>query len=560
MKLKHMIIGFFVFVALGAMGFGLYQLGRYQGLSTTPPISHTDSTQKISTVEVVDPTSWGIPEGEAATRRHIKDGLKAGEVDPLTGRKILYYQDPMMPGKNFDTPGKSPFMDMMLVPVYAGSEGADQSDVVVSPRAQQNLGLRIAEAIEGTLTPNVVAVGTIAWNERDQSIIQARAVGYVEKMWVRATLDHVNKGQPLLDLYVPEWVAVQEDFLLALRMKKSDQNADTIALLDGARTRMRQAGMDNEQIRLVESTEQVQARLVINSPINGVIAELATREGMTVMPGTTLVRINGLSKVWANAEVPESQIALLRPGTKVIAKTPAFPGKNFNGRVQAVLPEVDPQTRTIKARMELANSGERLVPGMLVQMEFSGTPTHKSILIPTEAVIQTGKRTLVMVAEEKGKFRPVEIEPGIEENGQTEVIRGLQAGQKVVVSGQFLIDSEASLKGIETRLNQDSGKEDKKEMAQMKMTQMNMGRTYKTIAHIEAINDDLVTLSHPAIPSLKWPPMTMDFKLSPEIQTHNLVPSQAVHIEFQIPKGEPPRIVSIRPIEPNDSMKGGISK
>jgi len=171
------------------------------------------------------------------------------------------------------------------------------------------------------------------------------------------------------------------------------------------------------------------------------------------MSGATLFRINGLATVWANAEVPESQAALLRPGAQVQARSPAVPGASFDGKVQALLPEVNPATRTLKARMELANPGGRLVPGMFVSMNFMDMRPEKALLVPTEAVIQTGKRTVVMLAEDNGRFRPIDVEAGIESGGQTEIKRGLQAGQRVVVSSQFLIDSEASLRGVETRLN-----------------------------------------------------------------------------------------------------------
>ena len=161
----------------------------------------------------------------------------------------------------------------------------------------------------------------------------------------------------------------------------------------------------------------------------------------------------GLASVWANAEVPESQAALLRPGAKVQARTPAVPGEVFDGKVQAILPEVNATTRTLKARVELANPSQRLVPGMFVTMNFMDMRPQKALLVPSDAVIQTGKRTVVMLAEDNGRFRPVDVEAGIESGGQTEIRRGLQAGQRVVVSSQFLIDSEASLRGIEARLN-----------------------------------------------------------------------------------------------------------
>jgi len=423
---------------LAAAGFGLYRLGQSHA---EPPAAPAVSMPASA------PAAQAQEEGDEAAERHIKAGLKAGDVDPATGRKILYYHDPMVPGNRFDKPGKSPFMDMMLVPVYADA-GADEGTVAVSPRVQQNLGLRTAEVVEGALSPQVSAVGSIAYNEREQAVLQARAAGYVERLHVRATLDPVRKGQPLAELYVPEWVAAQEEFLAVRRMRGSE----LAPLVDGARQRMRQAGMGDEQIRLVEATGRTHPRITLTAPLGGVVVELAAREGMAVMPGTTLFRINGVGTVWANAEVPESQAALLRPGAAVRAGSPALLGSRFEGRVQAIVPEVAPGTRTLKARVELDNPGGRLVPGMFVTMQFADAKPAKALLVPTEAVIRTGKRALVMVAEDNGRFRPAEVELGLESGGRSEVRRGLSAGQRVVVSSQFLIDSEASLRGLEARL------------------------------------------------------------------------------------------------------------
>jgi len=446
MKRSSVVIGLLVAATLAVGGYGLYSFGMKRGMAAAPMAAASSASSGPAAAPGAVPQ--GIADGEDATRRHIQAGLKAGDVDPATGRRILYYHDPMAPGNKFDKPAKSPFMDMMLVPVYAGADG-DAGKVTVSPRIQQNLGVRTALVTEGMLSPQLAAVGSIAFNERDQAVVQARATGYVERLHVRATLDRVAAGQPLVELHVPDWIAAQEEFLSVRRM----QGTDLAGLVDGARQRMRQVGMSDTQIRLVETSGRTQPRITLAAPIGGVVTELMAREGMTVVSGATLFRINGLSTVWANADVPESQAALLRPGAKVQARSPAVPGVSFDGKVQALLPEVNPATRTLKARMELANLGNRLVPGMSVTMNFMDMRPEKALLVPTEAVIQTGKRTLVMLAEDNGRFRPAEVEAGIESGGQTEIKRGLQVGQRVVVSSQFLIDSEASLRGVEARLS-----------------------------------------------------------------------------------------------------------
>jgi len=379
--------------------------------------------------------------------------LKAGDVDSSTGKRVLYWHDPMVPGPRFDKPGKSPFMDMQLVPVYA-DDAPDTDGVAIDPRFQQNLGVRTAKAVAGSLSGEISAVGNVAYNERDVVLVQARSNGFVEKLFVRAELDPVRKGQPLAELYVPEWIAVQEEYLSAKRLR-SDVDALALGgLADAAEQRMRLAGMSEEQIRTVDARDAVQTRFTITSPIDGVVGELSAREGLTVALGAPLFRLNGFATVWVNAEVPESAAAEVRPGNAVQARTPALPGALFKGRVSAILPEVSATTRTLKARIELANPGGRLVPGMFATIEFAPTRRTDAVLLPSEAVIRTGKRTAVIVARGEGHFAPVDVETGIESRGQTEIRKGVRDGDSVVVSGQFLIDSEANLKAALERMNE----------------------------------------------------------------------------------------------------------
>jgi Cu(I)/Ag(I) efflux system membrane fusion protein len=382
----------------------------------------------------------------AGQRARMAAAQKTGDIDPQTGKRILYWHDPMVPAQRFDHPGKSPFMDMQLVPV---EEGADESGgVEISSRVQQNLGVRTSEVLSGTLDQPIEATATVGYDERDVALVQARANGFIEHLRVRATLDPVHKGEPLADLYVPDWVAAQEEYL-ALKGLKSPGAAD---LLEGGRQRLRLAGMTDDLIRAFETSGKVQSHFTVTAPITGVIAELIAREGMTVMSGAPLFRINGLATVWINVEVPESLGAQVRSGDTVKARTPALPGVVFDGRVGTVLPSVKLVTRTLTARVELANPNARLVPGMFVTVQLTTGGRRDVLLVPSEAVIETGTRHVVMLAEGQGKFRPVNVETGSEGGGQTEIRSGLTAGQRVVVSGQFLIDSEASLKSTETRL------------------------------------------------------------------------------------------------------------
>jgi Cu(I)/Ag(I) efflux system membrane fusion protein len=458
-----------------------------------------------------------------------RGGLRSGDVDPATGKRVLYWHDPMVPGRRFDAPGQSPFMNMQLVPVY--EDGSDGGGVTVSPRIQQNLGIRTAEVRRQTMTPHVEAVATVGYNERDQVVVQARAGGYVEALHVRATLDRVRAGQPLADLYVPEWIAAQEELLSVRRFSGSE----LATLVDAARQRLRQAGMSDEQIRDIETRGAVRPRITLTAPIDGVVAELATREGMTVMPGETLFRINGLSTVWVNAGVPESQAALLRPGAPASARSLALPGAELRGNVQAILPDVDPLTRTIRVRVELANPDLALAPGMFVDVSLEAA-AREALVVPSEALVRTGARTVVIVTDGSGHFRPVDVEVGLETDGNVEVTRGLASGQSVVVSGQFLLDSEASLRATAIR------------MQDMPLSDA-AAREHSGEGRVVALGDDSVTLAHGPIPSIEWASMTMQFALPPGPRPDLAVDGQ-VRFTFTMGADGMPRLTMIEPAEP----------
>jgi len=469
-------------------------------------------------------------------KQHGSQAPVEASASVASGRKVLYWHDPMVPGQRFDKPGKSPFMDMDLVPVYADEhKAAGAGGVAVSPAVQQNLGVRLAEVRKGSLANILEAVGSVAFNERDLVVMQARSNGYVEKLFVRAPLDPVHKGQALLQLYVPDWVAAQEDYLAIKRMPPG---SDTAGLLDAALQRMRLAGMTDAQVRQVSARSQVSPRITVTAPADGVVSELSVREGMTVTQGALLFRINGLRTVWVNAEVPESAAAQVRPGTAVSATSPAFPGAVFTGKVEAVLPEVNAATRTLKARIELANPSARLVPGMFASVRLAPAAGRETLLVPSEAVIRTGTRSVVVTSPESGRFAAAEVMTGAEANGQTEIIKGLSAGQKIVASGQFLIDSEASLRGTLQRLGGSAAD------APASATPV-QAPTHRAIGKVEQIAGDEVTISHGPIPSLKWGPMTMGFMPQAGGLPKDIKVGDTVRFEIQEASDGMYRIVSI---------------
>jgi len=441
MKLSRWSVPVAVTVLLLVTAVGFFKWGQYAskttgGVTGSSPV-HTPSE---------DPGRWSMADREAATRRHIAEGLKAGSLDPVTGRRILHYFDPMMPDRKFDAPAKSPFMNMMLVPAFAGSEAEDTGTLSISPRITQNLGIRTSTVTRAVLQQTLTAPGNIIWNERSRVDIQARATGFVERLHVRAVLDRVTRGQAVLEIYVPDWVSLQADYLLLRKM----QGADLESLRASALHRMRQAGMDNGQIAAVEQAGTPLSRFTVTAPRSGIVTELAVREGSTIATGQTLLRINGIDTVWAHADVPERQASLLHVGDPVTARAQAHPGKDFPGTIDDLLPEVNASTRTRTVRVELANTDGRLVAGMFIDMAFRTESSAPVLLVPAEAVIRTGARTLVML-EEEGNFRPAQITTGYQQGDQIEVQSGLTEGQHIVISGQFLLDSESSLRGIESR-------------------------------------------------------------------------------------------------------------
>lgn len=362
-------------------------------------------------------------------------------------RKVLYWYDPMSPQQHFDKPGKSPTMDMPLLPKYADSaEGASQktSGLSINPAVVQSIGARLATVSRIPLSRQIEATGLIAFNDRDVAIVQARSGGFVERVWPLAVGDVVKAGQPLAEILAPGWAAAQQE-LLAVR-----GIADT-SLLTAARERLRLLGMPENLIKQLERTGAVQSRHTISAPMAGAVQALEVRNGMTIMSGQTLVRINGMSSVWLDVAVPEAQADAVQIGDSAVARLSAFPETNIEGRVAAVLPVLNETSRSIRVRIELKNPRQQLRPGLSAQVRLSSSSHETALAIPTEALIRTGKRTLVILAGDQGRYTPQEVAVDHEIGNQTVVTAGLEEGQQVVSSGQFLIDSEASLNSIEDR-------------------------------------------------------------------------------------------------------------
>lgn len=380
----------------------------------------------------------------------VKKVEGAAPAKPARERRILYWYDPMVPDKHFDRPGKSPFMDMELVPKYAneavpqtGSAAADS--VHIDPRIVQRLGIRTAPVTRSSFAPRIEATGVVEVDERRMVAVISRTAGFVERLQLRAVGDPVRRGQSVAAVYSPELYAAQEELLLAAR-------SGDAALLQASKQRLALLGLSAGQIESVLRSGRAQRQAAVLSPSDGVVTELNVREGEQVQPGTPLMRIADLSHVWIGVDIPEAQGGAIGADRPVEVRLAALPGRVFEGRVEYLYPRLETSTRTLRARLVLDNPELALKPGMYAQVSLLGGARSEALVIPSEALIRTGERSLVILAEGEGRFRPALVKPGADRAGQTEILAGLQEGETVVVSGQFLIDSEANLRSVLARM------------------------------------------------------------------------------------------------------------
>jgi Cu(I)/Ag(I) efflux system membrane fusion protein len=376
-------------------------------------------------------------------------GESASKLDPKTGRKVLYWHDPMVPGQHFDKPGKSPFMDMQLQPVFA-SEQEQGDGVRIDASLQQNLGIRYATVRRRDVAASFDAVGATQFDESSSEVVQSRVTGYIDHLYANAPMQRVAAGAPIASLFVPDWLAPQEEYL-ALKRGRMDLEE---GMLEAARARMRALSIPEELIASLDRTGKVHTHVTLFARQAGVVTELNVRNGAMVSPGQTLAKISGLSTLWLIVEIPESLALQVRPGMKVEASIAGDTSHVINGQLREILPGIDTSSRTLRARLEIDNANLALTPGMLVRVRVSGAKAVSRLLVPSEAVITTGKRSIVIVRQADGRLQPAEITPGNDSGDDTEVKQGLDEGQQVVASGQFLIDSEASLKSVLPRLEQ----------------------------------------------------------------------------------------------------------
>ena len=430
------------------------------------------------------------------------------------------YTCPMHPQIIKDEPGSCPICGMDLVPMTpeqtAALAGVDV-EVKISPTVEHNLGVRTAKVVRDTLWRRIDTVGYVDFDENHISHIHLRTNGWIEKLYVRSEGERVTKGQLLFEVYSPELVNAQEEYLQAL-------NSGNKRLIAASDERLLALGISAQQIDSIKKTRKVSQYVQVYAQQEGILAKLNVRDGMYVTPQLEVMSLAELSSVWLLAEVFESQADWVRVGQPADVRLSYLPGRVWEGEVEYVYPSLNPKTRTLKARLHFDNPDEALKPNMFADVTIYGGPKKDVIVIPREALIRTGTEERVILSLGEGRYQPRPVVAGIETGDWVEILSGLKQGETVVTSGQFLIDSEASIKASLQRMT--SATEQTPPMAPSKI--IGSGVLKEVLP-----NENKVNMTHDPIPALGWPDMTMYFKVKPDIDLSKFNPDEKVKFELE---------------------------
>ncbi|MEE9165935.1 MAG: efflux RND transporter periplasmic adaptor subunit [Candidatus Neomarinimicrobiota bacterium] len=366
-------------------------------------------------------------------------------------KKILYWRAPMDPTYISPKPGKSP-MGMDLVPVYEGEE-AFGSTVKINPVVEQNMGIRVATAEKRDLYRKIRTIGRIDYDESKVAHVHTKFSGWIEKTHVNVTGQKVSRGELLLDIYSPQLVSAQEEYLDALQNLRAlggkvseGAGGNLRSILASSRRRMEYFDVSEDQIEQIANTGTVTKTMGILSPFRGIVVEKHALDGMEVETGMMLYLIADLSEIWVFADIYEYEVPWVKEGQVATMTLSYDPGKKYRGKVQYIYPYLEEKTRTIKVRLVFPNPSLDLKPGMYANVEIESSPVESVVAVPVEAVLFSGERNLVFVSLGEGRFAPRDVTTGIESgDGYYEVKKGLSEGEVVVTSGQFLLDSESKL-------------------------------------------------------------------------------------------------------------------
>lgn len=443
-------------------------------------------------------------------------GLDPSAGDQSSEPEPLYWVAPMDPNYKREGPGKSP-MGMDLIPVYEErvSDGeAGPGTITISPNVVNNLGVRTAKVKHQSLHTEIVTVGYVKYDEDKLFHIHPRVSGWVDKLYVKAAGDPVRKGEPLYDLYSPELVSAQDEFLLAI-------NRANERLTQAAEDRLGALQIPKSFINKLKKTRRIEQTITFYAPQDGVVDNLNIREGFYVQPGTTMLSVGSLSQVWVEAEVFERQASLVNTNDPVTMTLDYLPGRTWKGKVDYIYPTLDSDTRTVRIRLRFNNPNRALKPNMFAQVTIYTDSAEQLLVIPREALIRTGHQDRVVLALGEGQFKSIEVKVGRLDTSSAEILEGLQEDDSVVTSAQFLIDSESSKTSDFQRMyNKD--KIDKPESVWV-------------AGEIQSVNraSGIVTASHEPIDVWDWPSMTMDFTLESNVGMDRLEAGEALYMELR---------------------------
>ncbi|HEY0858996.1 MAG TPA: efflux RND transporter periplasmic adaptor subunit [Albitalea sp.] len=452
-------------------------------------------------------------------------------------RKVLYYRNPMGLPDTSPTPKKDQ-MGMDYIPVYEDEETnggpAGSNQIRISTEKIQKLGVRVEPVSLRTLGKTVRAAGRVEPDERKTYAISPKFEGYVERLHVNVTGQPVGRGQPLFEVYSPELVSAQREYLIALEGVKAMRESGGDAaggmkqLADSALARLRNWDLSTEQINALVNSGESRRTITFRSPVSGIVTEKKALQGMRFMPGEMLYQVTDLSSIWVLADVFEHDIGLIKKGAKASVAVNAYPGKAFTGTITYVYPTLKEETRTIPVRIELANPGQLLKPGMFAQIDTAVGGKGQVLTVPDSAVIDTGTRQIVLVQAAEGRFEPREVQLGARSESHIEVREGVKEGEQVVVSANFLIDAESNLKAAIGGFGTAAAP------AASAPAAGSAPVGHKATGTVDGIDAKAGTLSlnHGPVASLNWPAMTMEFKVANDSLLKGLKPGAAVSFEF----------------------------
>lgn len=438
-------------------------------------------------------------------------------------QEILYWVAPMDSNYQRDKPGKSP-MGMDLIPMYANADSGG-STVTISPQVVQNLGVRTAKAERTRLWRGIDTVGYVDYDETKVSHIHLRTQGWIEALVVRSEGERVKKGDRLFDFYSPELVNAQSEFVQAL-------SGGNKGLISASGERLLALGISSNQIEKLRKTKKVRQLISVYAPQDGVVSDLPVREGMFVKPSMKVMTLGDLSSVWLLAEVFERQTQWVEVGQMAEVRLSYAPGKTWEGKVEYIYPSLDPVTRTLKVRLRFDNPGERLKPNMYANVKIYGGATEDTIVIPLEGLIRTGREERVIVSLGEGKFEAREVIAGIESGEYVEILNGVNEGDEIVISGQFLIDSEASMRGSLKRMTEPDSSETS-ELSNMASGMDSKIVSGSGVVQLVKANERILNLQHKPIKQLGWPAMTMDFTVAEDVDISELSANDEVMFQLE---------------------------